>query len=55
MYQVIVGYQKEGGLEKLEKDVKKAIKQGWKTQGGIAVIMSYDQWKYYYQAMVKVR
>ena len=53
MYQVIVGYQKEGGLEKLEKDVKKAMKKGWKPQGGICVIMSYNHYNYYYQAMVK--
>lgn len=53
MYQVIVGYQKEGGLEAFIKEVKKARKKGWKPQGGICTVMSYDSWMYYYQAMVK--
>ena len=55
MYKVIVGQQKYNGLEELEKKVKKAIRQGWKTQGGICVVMNYDQWMYYYQAMVKAK
>jgi hypothetical protein len=53
MYDVIVAYQKEGGLNKLIKDVKAARRKGWKCQGGICVVMNYDNYKMYYQAMVK--
>jgi len=53
MYDVIESYGKGGGLEDLIKKVKAARKKGWKCQGGICVVMNYDKWKLYYQAMVK--
>jgi len=53
MYDVIVGYQKEGGIEAFIKKVKAARRKGWKCQGGVCVVMSYDHYDWYYQAMVK--
>lgn len=53
MYDVIESYSKCGGLEDLIKKVKAAKKKGWKCQGGICVVMNYDHYKLYYQAMVK--
>ena len=53
MYDVITAYQKEDGLVGLIRKVEDAQKKGWKCQGGICVVMSYDHYNMYYQAMVK--
>jgi len=41
------------GLEDLEEKVNAYIKQGWKPQGGISVVLNSNYNLHYYQAMIK--
>jgi len=49
MEYIVVGTTKQSEFEKRVNDL---IKQGWKPQGGIFIVIDNNGW-IYYQAMVK--
>lgn len=48
-YRIVEGAQV---MQKFIDEVNKLMKEGWRPQGGIAVIDNENAW-YYYQAMIK--